>query len=229
MNATVLTDIPFNLDIPALLKKLRIDGRPEYGERCARLAREAVSLARPKAAYRLSFIESMGENSVVVDGVTLTSRVLRVNVADVHRAFPFVATCGEELASWSQSIDDMLEGFWADAIMEEALRTAFDAATEHLVQRYQLAGTGMMNPGSLPDWPIEQQSALFRLLGEASEKIGVRLTDSFLMVPIKSVSGLRFATETRFENCQLCPRDPCPNRRAPFDPGLHERYSPADQ
>jgi hypothetical protein len=227
MTEQVLTGLPFDLDLPALLSKLRIDSRPEYAERCTRLAGEAVALARPKAAYRLAYIESKNEDSIVVDGVTLTSRVLRVNVGDIHRVFPFVATCGAELEAWSKSIDDMLERFWADAVMEEALRAAFDAATEHLVQQYQLGRTAMMNPGSLPDWPIEQQSALFRLLDGASEKIGVRLTDTFLMVPIKSVSGLRFATETQFENCQLCPRDPCPNRRAPHDPGLHERYSPA--
>lgn len=223
MNDSAVISVPFILDIPALLKKLHVDSRPEYAERCTRLAREAVALARPKAAYRAAWVESKGEDHVVVDGVTLTSRVLRVNVADVHRVFPFLATCGVELEAWSRSISDMLEGFWADAIMEEALRAAFHAATEHLVQRYQLGRTAMMNPGSLADWPIEQQAALFRILGDCSERIGVKLTDSFLMVPTKSVSGLRYATEVQFENCQLCPRDRCPNRRAPHDPELHER------
>ena len=228
MNETIVTDIPFNLDLPGLLKKLRIDGRPEYAERCTRLARQAAGLARPRAAYRLAYVEAKGENTVVVDGVTLTSRVLRVNLGDVHRVFPFVATCGAELDAWSKSIDDMLEGFWADAIMEEALRAAFDALSADLVRRYDLGQTAMMNPGSRADWPIEQQAELFRILGGVNEQIGVKLTDSFLMVPIKSVSGLRFPTETKYENCQLCPRDPCPNRRAPYDAGLYERqYSPA--
>jgi hypothetical protein len=228
MSETILTNIPFDLDLPNLLKKLRIDARPEYAERCTCLAREAAVLARPKAAYRLSSVESKGDDHVVVDGVTLTSRILRVNLEDVHRAFPFLATCGAELETWSKSIDDMLEGFWADAIMEEALRAAFDALTADLGQRYGLTQTGMMNPGSLADWPIEEQAGLFRILGGASEQIGVRLTDSFLMVPIKSVSGLRFPTEAQYENCELCPRDPCPNRRAPYDPDLYERrYSAA--
>lgn len=228
MSETLLTNIPFDLDLPSLLKKLRIDGRPEYAERCACMAREAAVLARPKAAYRLAYVESKGDDSVVVDGITLTSRILRVNLNDVHRVFPFVATCGAELETWSKSIDDMLEGFWADAIMEEALRAAFDALSADLAQRYDLGQTGMMNPGSLADWPVEEQAGLFRILDGINEQIGVRLTDSFLMVPIKSVSGLRFPTEAAFENCELCPRDPCPNRRAPYDPDLYERrYSAA--
>jgi hypothetical protein len=53
--------------------------------------------------------------------------------------------------------------------------------------------------------------------------VGVRLTDSCLMMPTKSVSGIRFPTETSFESCQLCPRDDCPGRRAPYDSGLYDR------
>lgn len=226
--ATVLQDIPFNLDIPALLKRLRIDARPEYAERCARLAREAAPRARPKGAYRLVYVDSKTEDAVVVAGVTLRSRILRVNLGDAHRIFPFVVTCGVELEAWSHTITDMLERFWVDTIMEDALRVAFEALTEDMTRRYQLGQTAMMNPGSLADWPIEQQTGLFQLLGDTSHQIGVRLTESLLMVPVKSASGLRFPTDKRFENCQLCPRDPCPNRRAPYDPSLHGRLCSAD-
>lgn len=227
MNPPVcLTDIPFKLDIPALLKKLRIDGHPEYEGRAARLAEEAVPLARPKAMYTVSYIDAKGEDTVVVDGVTLTSRVLRVNLEHVHRVFPFVVTCGMELAEWSKPITDMLERFWADEIMEAALRSAFDALGEHLANTHDLGHTASMNPGSLKDWPLEQQPLLFKLLGDVPERVGVRLTESLIMVPVKSVSGLRFPTESSFENCQLCPRDRCPGRRAPYDPNLyHARYS----
>ena len=37
------------------------------------------------------------------------------------------------------------------------------------------------------------------------------------MIPNKTVSGLLFPTEEDFHTCQVCHRDPCPNRRAPFD------------
>ena len=79
-----------------------------------------------------------------------------------------------------------------------------------------------MNPGSLPDWPISQQRPLFDLVGKAAE-IGVHLTDSYLMRPLKSVSGILFATDVTYENCQLCPVERCPNRRAPYDPTLFDR------
>ena len=54
------------------------------------------------------------------------------------------------------------------------------------------------------------------------------LTDTFLMVPIKSVSGIFFPTEVSFESCQLCPRENCIGRRAPYDPALVKKYRPEE-
>ncbi|MCL6614559.1 MAG: hypothetical protein K6U03_08105, partial [Firmicutes bacterium] len=46
----------------------------------------------------------------------------------------------------------------------------------------------------------------------------------------KSVSGLRFPVEEGFENCQLCPRQGCPGRRAPYAPEIFaRRYSGLDK
>jgi len=225
LETVCLTDISFEPDLSGLLTRLRIDSRPEYAERFMRLARAAVPLARPKAIYGVGYIDAKQTDSVVVNGTTLTSRVLRVNLDQVQRVFPFVATCGAEIETWAQPIADMLERFWADAIMEEALRCAFDALDAHLTRTYALGHTAFMSPGSLEDWPLAQQPMLFQLLGDVFARIGVKLNDSFIMTPMKSVSGVRFPSEASFESCQLCPRDPCPERRAPYDPELYEtRY-----
>ena len=72
-----------------------------------------------------------------------------------------------------------------------------------------------MNPGPLKDWPLGEQRQLFFLFGDVKQAIGVELTESFLMYPVKSVSGIIFPTEVNYENCQLCPRENCPGRRAP--------------
>ena len=54
--------------------------------------------------------------------------------------------------------------------------------------------------------------------------IGVRLSDECLMIPVKSLSGIQFPTEVSFENCQMCPRDGCRNRRASYDPDLVREF-----
>lgn len=77
-----------------------------------------------------------------------------------------------------------------------------------------------MAPGSLETWPISEQVPLFTLLGKGAVEAGVEVSESFLLYPIKSVSGFYFSAAQHFENCAMCPRIDCPNRRAPFDEAL---------
>jgi len=223
----ILDAIPFRPDLAALREALRLDADSEDAARLAELTAEAQAVARPKALVRVGAVEYQGEDRVAVAGVALTSRVLRVNLGEIRRLFAFVATCGAELEAWAAGIPDLLERWWADAIMELALRAALEAADQAIVERFQPGHLAMMNPGSLPDWPLSEQRPLFELLGDPTGAIGVALTDSLLMQPAKSVSGIRFATAGAFESCQLCPIEGCPNRRAPYDDLLYQRkYAP---
>jgi hypothetical protein len=223
MTQVVLDNIPYEPDMAQLREKLRIREGSSYVGRFERLVREAQAIARPKALYKVALVDDKGDDYVVVDGVRLDSRVLRVNLDEAHRVFPYVVTCGRELHDWMNSLDDMLLGFWADAINEMALRGAIAALNEHLLERYRPGQTATMNPGSLGEWPLQQQRALFKILGDPEAAIGVELTKSCLMVPNKSVSGIQYPTETGFFSCQLCPREDCVGRKAPYDPELYDQ------
>jgi hypothetical protein len=224
MNVRVLEGIRLESDLEDLRERLRIKDGSAKAERFARLVEEAKAIARPRAMYGVAYADSKDESSVILDGIQFESRVLRVNLGELHRAFPFACTCGAELHEWAAAEDDVLLRFYADQIAESALREAQVALERDLDERYRPGATSSMSPGSLPDWPIQAQRPLFALLGDTEEAIGVRLTDSLLMVPTKSVSGIRFATEQSFASCQLCPRERCPSRRAPYDEALFEKY-----
>ena len=223
MDTIIFNNIPFHLDPDELMQMMRIKASDRHVAEIERLARAAYDIGRPKAMYKVAFIESKGEDTIATDGVVFTSRVLRVNLEQVHKVFPYVVTCGMELEEWARSIEDLLQRFWAEAINEWVLRSASQFLEQHLVEQYQLGQTSTMNPGSLEDWPLQEQRKLFALLGDPQAAIGVRLTDGLLMVPTKSVSGIRFPTETSFASCQLCPRENCRGRRAPYDKDLYER------
>jgi hypothetical protein len=223
MEHTILNEILFTVDEPALLRTVHArEGSPSAGEISGLLA-EAREIARPKALYQIGYVDERGEDYVVINGIQFTSRVLRVNLDTPHRVFAFAATSGQELEAWATGQVDVAHRFWAEAINEACVHVAAAALRQHLIERFELRAISAMNPGSLSDWPISQQRQLFALLGDTTNAIGVRLTASLLMVPTKSVSGILFPTEESFASCQLCPREVCPNRRAPFDPGLYER------
>jgi len=223
VDTVILDNIPFQIDLDDLMRTLRVKAPSRHADELVRLAQAAQAIGRPKAMYKVAYIESKGEDTVATDGVVFSSRVLRVNLEPVHKVFPYVVTCGMELEEWSRSTEDLLQRFWAEAVNEWALRSASQFLEKHLVEEYQLGQTSTMNPGSLEDWPLQEQRKLFALLGDPQAAIGVHLTDGLLMVPTKSVSGIRFATETSFASCQLCPRENCRGRRAPYDKDLYER------
>jgi hypothetical protein len=221
----ILDAIPFEPDAQELQKRLRVRPGSSSGKELERLLNDARLLARPRALYRIAYIIERGEDWVDIEGRRFDSRVLRVNLEGTHRVFASLATCGLEMQEWADGIDDLLLRFWAETIKESALYCAVRALETDIDQRYQPGKTSYMSPGSLKDWPIEQQRVLFDLFETRQAVIGVRLTDSMLMVPTKTVSGMRFPTETSFASCQLCPRENCPNRRAPYEPELYtSRY-----
>jgi hypothetical protein len=214
-----LTQIAPALDVAALLTRVHVVPDSDDADAFAALVDQAREVARPKALYAEAFVEGRGDDTIRIDGITFTSRMLRRNLDAVERVFPYVATCGRELDGIALPAGDVLVQFWWDAIKAEVLSAARAHLLAHLTERFRLEQTARMSPGSgdADVWPIEQQRLLFALLGSVTPVIGVILTDSCLMIPNKTVSGLLFATEHDFYTCQVCHRDPCQNRKAPFD------------
>lgn len=222
MEAVVLSDLAVGIDFDLLKRKLRIrDGR--YDGDLKELAAGAQAVANPKAVYRTVYIDEKGPDHVVIGGITFISRVLRVNLEEAQRVFPYVVTCGVEIDQWSRDFEDILFRYWIDTIKELLMRSALQILTAHIIEDHSLPRSAVMAPGSLEDWPITEQRALFSLIGDVEGLVGVRLTESLLMVPTKSISGIRFPTQGSFESCQLCPRPKCPGRRAPYEEGLYEK------
>lgn len=219
-----LDTIPYHTDLPALMQTLRIKPDSAYARQFEGMAQEAQAIARPKAFFKLAFVDACDENHVVLDGVPFTSRALSRHLEHTRRAIAYLVTCGLEMDEWGRSFDDMLPRYWAEALMEHALHQADQYLEEHLQRRFKLGRTASMHPGSLADWPITEQRALFTLLGDAQSAIGVRLTESMLMLPAKSESGLQFSVEQDFETCALCPRPICHTRRVPYDPAQVEKF-----
>jgi hypothetical protein len=224
--ATIIDDIPFQVNESELFRMLHAEPDGLFSDDIHDLCRQAEAAARPKGILKASSARTEGDERVIIDGVEFKSRVLCVNLKEVEQVFPYVATCGQELEDWSAQLKDVMHRFWADSVKEMALRQAVAHLGDYLTEKYEAGRRGSMNPGSLPDWPMAQQRPLFQIFGDEVKAIGVSLSDSYIMYPMKSVSGVWFQTEKGFQNCQLCPMEKCPNRRAPYEAGrFDEEYN----
>ena len=215
----ILGPIEVELDVDTVQKKLHAPGRRDVEA----MVTQALFLAQPRAAFAAAYIDEKGEEEVVVSGRRFRSRVLRRNLDDVGRVFPVVLTVGPQLEQAADSAD-MLARYYLDAIANLILTEARHHLIRHLGKRFGVETLSWMSPGSLQDWPLEQQRPLFELLPGVEDRLGVRLTDSCLMLPRKSVSGIYFPSESTFFSCRLCPRERCESRKARYDEALVKEY-----
>ena len=224
----VFDSIPVDLETDKVLESMGMRSRNQQMERTVQeLVEVARSVARPKAVYKVAYIDDKDDDTVTIDGVRFTGRVLRINLDQVERVFPHIATCGTELEEIAVPSDDVMKSFCFDAIKTMVVGSASTYLSNHLMEYYALDKLSQMSPGSLESWPLAQQKALFSLFGDTEGLVGVRLTKSCVMVPLKSVSGIYFPAEIKFASCQLCPRERCIGRRAPYDPELARKYREA--
>jgi hypothetical protein len=208
------------LDRESVAKRLRVADQ----NLVKLLIDSAQAVIAPVAAFRAAYVDEKCDDRVVVDTVAFTSRVLRRNLDIVSRVFPFVLTIGKAMDELIEASGDMLEKYLLDEIANLTLREARGRFENHLRSAFALEKISCMAPGSLEDWPIEQQKPLFSLLPEVETALGVRLTESFLMLPRKSVSGIYFPSEATFFSCQLCPRERCDNRKARYNEEKAREY-----
>ena len=127
----------------------------------------------------------------------------------------FVTTAGpgpEALARTLMEQDQYLEAYIVDLVGSIIVDSVADQVQEHI--RIMAASRGMQitnrySPGYC-SWNVDEQQKLFSLMPDGC--CGITLSDSSLMSPIKSVSGiigLGTSVEFRDYTCEICPMEDC--------------------
>ena len=146
MEPIILDQILCTITAEEVAPKLHIEQGTEDYEALAGLVAKACRIARPKAVYTTSYITGRGSDFMLLDAVRMDSRVMPVNLAKVHRVFPYVATCGTEVDEWSEGITDMLYHWWTDTIKIHVLHKAIAALNTRLKDGLRLGTLSNMNP-----------------------------------------------------------------------------------
>ena len=219
----ILDEIPLDIPYGEIRRQLHMK-KDERWDAVKELVQSAQAYMKPQALYRVCYIDEKNSPSITIQGIRFTSKILVKNLMELERVFPYVVTIGKEFGEYLDAEGDMLKNFYLDVIANVVLGSARRYLEKYLQKRYGLTGMSFMSPGSLADWPVDQQRPLFALFGEGETPIGVSLNDSCLMLPAKSVSGIYFPTEVHFSNCQLCDRENCPGRKAAYDSKVAQSY-----
>jgi hypothetical protein len=160
------------------------------------------------------------ERRLVVDGVTLDiGRTVAGQLARAEGVLVFLCTAGPGIEERSRRLmaeGDPFTGFIADAVGSLVVDAAMDRVhdcVEALAGARGLRVTNRYSPGYC-GWHVSQQQQLFRLLPAGF--CGVSLSESSLMKPIKTVSGvIGLGSDARRNpyTCRLCDLGDCLYRR----------------
>ncbi len=134
----------------------------------------------------------------------------------------FICTAGEEVSRRSKELmgqGNLLEGYVADLIGSLLVEGAMDILHGGLRNEMESKGlkiTNRYSPGYC-DWNVDEQYKLFSLFPEGF--CGVRLSESALMKPIKSVSGvIGIGSDVKYKKyvCDACNDKDCIYRNIRF-------------
>ena len=158
--------IPVTLDPAAVAKRLRHNPARASSVDLDELLALAGSLIRLCAAYEVSYTGAKGEDTVEVAGVTFRSRILRRNLDQAQKVFPFIMTAGPALEAAASASGDLLKQYYLEEMANIALENGALWLSERLKTRFGFPGLASMDPGSLEDWPITEQPKLFSIFGD---------------------------------------------------------------
>jgi len=173
-------------------------------------------------SYIIRDIESVQENRVNIENsITLTSKVISQLLKRCEEVAIFVLTIGnhlEDMVAYLAEHGLVLQATVLDAIGSDAaeqMAVFVEERIRNIASSLGLSISRRFSPGYC-DWDVDQQEMIFRALNGNSA--GVRLTEEYLMLPRKSMSGIIGIGSSRsnidnYNPCKSCLAADCPGRR----------------
>jgi len=174
----------------------------------------------PSFSYVVRDIELVEGNSVFLeDGVIFESGVIARLLEKASKVAVFVLTIGNYLEDTAAQLAQdglVLQSAVLDAIGSDAAERIADSVESQISEVAHNQGLTIsrrFSPGYC-DWDVSQQKMVFQAM--KGDYAGVNLTDSCLMIPRKSISGIIGigpSEMTDYNPCKTCDKRDCVGRR----------------
>ncbi len=181
---------------------------------------EAQQLCKPQIGFQIYDGELIDNKTISINGILLkVGVVIRRHLQNSTQFAVFVSSAGKEFDNYLHELrqsGDIVSEFLADAIGSEIAEAGVRFICKLIGEEAAKSGlrtTHSYCPGHCA-WKLTEQSLLFSLL--PTEPCGIKLNDSCLMSPRKSVSGIIGIGENVVETpseCEICSMTSCYKRK----------------
>ncbi len=204
--------VPIKLDIREPLRYLGVRGEPDpaLSAELSGVADKLIRAVTPRYIYRVFPVErTAGGTALTGAGLVLSGELARNMLADCGRAALLICTLGAvfEALLRSEQARSMARAAMLDACGSAWVEAGCDTAQAEIAGRFPGAYlTDRFSPG-YGDLPLAVQKEICNLL-DAPRRLGVQVTDSFLMNPSKSVTAVVGLSDrpqpARIRGCGFC-------------------------
>ena len=213
----VIDHIPIKLNLDELLERYNVE-TPKRNE-LASLVKKYQRIIEAKAVYTFVKVKSVKNDEVELYNRDVFKGIILADMLEPeHPLFLFVVTAGQKVdeqitedakGSAFQSVYSAKIGNYAVNKASSYLRSLAEKKLGKTVSHFG-PGTG---GGKL--FGIEQQKVLFKIL-DPQKNIGVKLMSNYIMVPMRSISGIYAVSRYLYIACQYCPREVCEGRTTSY-------------
>lgn len=198
---------------------------PASQRRIDLLQEDIETLLSPQLSYRILKLDHVRSGRIyLADGTCFKSLKLAKAISNAETVCCFLATVGPAIDMEIQRLMKRrryADAYTLDAMGSMSVENVVDQFYQRMAQQQsekQGAVTMRFSPGYC-DWPIQQQRQLFKIFNK-TDMPEVVLSDSCLMSPCKSVSGLfgllpdgtKYA-DPAYNPCDMCNKKHCIARR----------------
>jgi len=173
-------------------------------------------------SYIIRNIESVqGDRAIIENSIPLKSKIISRLLERCDEVAIFILTIGkplEDMVAYLAENGCVLQATVLDAIgsgTTEQLAVLVEDRIKKVAASRRLVTSRRFSPGYC-DWNVSQQEMIFKFM--RGDTAGVRLTEEYLMIPHKSISGIigigieNNNIET-YNPCKTCLTSDCPGRR----------------
>lgn len=178
---------------------------------------EIAPLCLPRYMFRILEARQVSRQKIEVgDTGFTTGGIISSYLQGMTQACLFVATAGKEYDAYLQHLktqDNIVKEYIADSIGSVIAEACGTLLAQELENSSELFHTLPYSPGYC-GWNICEQQKLFAFF--PPEPCGIVLSDSFLMSPVKSISGfIGLGRELRPQpyRCEICNNKQCYKRK----------------
>ena len=222
----VAIDDAIDIDRSRVLQSIGYDTDYKPSTRIMSLINEYIdnahNLISPLYSYVIRDIESVHGSRVEIEGsVVFQSGVIARMLEQCEKVAVFALTIGnhlEELVAHLAEGGVIVQAAVLDAIGSGATEKVADFVQDRIGEVAHAQGlcvSRRFSPGYC-DWDVSQQEMVFRAMN--GDSAGVRLTEGYLMLPRKSISGIigigtRSSNVENYNPCKTCSKQDCLGRR----------------